>query len=226
MQLYIRHFRLFLSISAVGMILPFCGSLVEVFYPHENMGIMLMFLPASIALYIMSLMALIAAIGKTTLGENVSFSMMMIAAWGRIWRGIGGYLLFSLLIGLGIVLLIVPAVYWWTVFTFYLFIIILEDARPWASLRRSDNLVKGEFWTVLRAHGLILLMTVSLCLPVFIGMYLLWMPLYQKKIITGLLGIVLPPFYFCYYYQIYDYLRRQKDGHIKIHESLASRNPS
>ncbi len=224
MRHYSDHFILFLTLSFFASILPLCSLILEVFLPDLSSDISWMFLPAIFGLYVLSLMALIEAVGRTFGGEIVSLKEVMLSSWGRFWPGLQGYLLFILIVLLGLVMLVVPAIYWMTIFTFFLFVLVLEDKKPWASFRRSHELVKVDFLKVFRAHVIVLTITIALFLPLFIGMFLLFMPLPVKKIFTGLLEVLLLPFYMGFYYQLYDHLRCLKDGRSNIHESLAPRN--
>lgn len=91
---------------------------------------------------------------KTTYGEALGTGFR---SWGRMWIT---RFLFSLAVGLGLVLLIIPGVYLAVRFAFAEAAVIAEGTSGPAALRRSYELTRGRFWPV---FGLI-----SLCILLFI----------------------------------------------------------
>jgi hypothetical protein len=95
-----------------------------------------------------------AVVSEAILGRSATLS----EAWGRVrrrfWALIGTALLSGLIIFGGFLLLVLPAFYFAVVFALAGPVLILENASPTRALRRSWDLVKGNWW---RVFGIILL---------------------------------------------------------------------
>jgi uncharacterized membrane protein len=71
------------------------------------------------------------------------------------WKYLGASLLFSLAVGVGLVLLIVPGVIFGLMFMFAPFIVIERELGPIDALNASNQLTRGHKWQLL---GLVLLL--------------------------------------------------------------------
>ncbi len=135
---------------------------------------------------------------------------------GKFFRGVGGYLLLSAAVILGTVLLVLPGLYCFVVFYFFVFAILLEDAGIVASFKRSDELVRSRFWTVLLAHGLVFLMTMILLLPVIFGLSMMGLAGAFTTVFVGVVTAVVMPVLVAFYYFVYAALKAEHDGVMNI----------
>lgn len=220
---YFAHFSVFMSLSLCGSSLALIEIFMGFFWPDFVKSSSLMLLPASFSIHVLFLMALIEAVKCSFEGEDFMFGGVVLSAWRRIWRGLCANVLYYLIIVLGLLLLIVPAFYWMTIFAFFLFTLVLEDLSPWAAFRRSKELVSGEFWKVFKSLSFILAVLLAVSLPFIVGSLLLWAPVLYKQVFIACFGVFVSPVVICFFYLLFDHLRRNKDGRLKIHESLAPR---
>jgi uncharacterized membrane protein len=99
-------------------------------------------------------------------------------AWPLMFQGVDGFLaflltafLFGLIVAGGMILLVVPGVYWALKYGFALFVAVDQKTDPVAALRESGRLTDGEKWHLL-GFGL-LLMGVNLVGAMALGVGLL-----------------------------------------------------
>ena len=71
------------------------------------------------------------------------------------WKYVGASLLFSLAVGIGLVLLIVPGIIFGLMFMFAPFIVIEREVGPIDAMNASNQLTRGHKWQLL---GLVLLL--------------------------------------------------------------------
>lgn len=107
---------------------------------------------------------LTVVITEDVLGRRVELS----AVWRRVRRRVGRLIGLSLIAGvvptLALGLLVVPGVWLWGGWAVAVPVLIVEDRRVVASLRRSWRLVRGSFWRVwgVRALGVLVAEVVAL----------------------------------------------------------------
>lgn len=97
-------------------------------------------------------------------------------------------LLAGLFIILGIFLFIIPGIIMMVFYSFVAWVVIVEGFTDMKALRRSKDLVKGNFWQV----------AIRLILPSVIVYFLSFMP-----VIGGLISFAASPFLIAYSYNLY-----------------------
>lgn len=221
LRLYVENFRLFLSLSfsITGLLvlrtvldatgLPFCkaaGSVIT---------------PLAFGTGALFYMALILAVAKGSRKELVSFAELVQEVFPKFWRAVGAATIFFIILILGMVLFVIPGLYWLTVIYFFLYLITLEDKRLWDSFEASAGLVKGHFWRVLGAHGLMAVIAIAFLMPFYMGMWLIGVPQAWRDPIFQVLGVLLMPFSVGVYYQLFVWLKEQDQhaGHIAVVET-------
>lgn len=70
-------------------------------------------------------------------------------AMPMFWKYLGWMILMGIMVGIGYLLFIVPGIILMIMFSFSLYALILENSGPVGALKRSKELVKGFWWTVL-----------------------------------------------------------------------------
>jgi len=148
------------------------------------------------------------------MGQRITSSEAMAHVWAKFLRGAGGYLLLSLAVIAGIKLLILPGVYCFTVFYFFIFEILLQDKGLLASFKRSDELVRYRFWRVLAAHALVFCLTALFFVPFVIGMAMLGLGNGVSIVLTGAIAALFMPVFVGFYYFIYADLSAEHDAAI------------
>ncbi|MFQ6133271.1 MAG: hypothetical protein ACE5R4_14610 [Armatimonadota bacterium] len=108
---------------------------------------MVALLPAFMA-NLVSSAALTWAAAQRYFGRPVSFGQAYRAAWGRIGHLAVGYLLWGLVIGVGLVFFVVPGIVLLVWFSFFFPVVMLERLGPVDCLGRSKRLVDGHWWQV------------------------------------------------------------------------------
>jgi hypothetical protein len=164
--------------------------------------------------------ALIFAVQKRHLNEKTSFFEAVQSVFPKFWRAVGAAVVFGLILILGVLLLVIPAVYWITVLYFFMYLLVLEDKRLWDAFEASSELVKGHFWKILVAHGLTVVITLALIMPFYLGMWLLGLPVVFREACIQLLWVLMMPFSVGFYYLLYIWLRETNTaaGHIAVYE--------
>ncbi len=166
--------------------------------------------------YVFFFLCLVFAAASFVQGQLLGAKEVMAYVWSRFWRGVGAYLIFGVAVLGGVFLLVIPGVYCYTVLSFFSLAILLEDKGLWAAFKRSDDLVKGFFWPVLGANGIVVLATLVLFVPLILGMKMMGATDSVLFVLLGVVGAVIAPIFVIFYYFIYDFLKDEKDGRLNI----------
>ncbi len=177
-------------------------------------------IPVIFCVHIFFLMCMTYMVVSLAMDRQVTAGEVMVYVRDRSLRGIGGYLLLTLVVLLGFMLLILPGIFCFTVGYFFIFVILLEDMGVVAAFKRSYALVSPCFWKVLGAHGLVFLLTGVLLLPFFVGMTMMG---FDREIVMPFIGVVAAlsmPAFVAFYYFIYTDLKAGLDGvmNISVHD--------
>lgn len=150
------NFFLFIAITLLGFsafLLKMILSLIpQLVHPWILSGLSL----TGIFIYEWSVIALIIAVSHRCSGHETTFRECLIQTKGRYWRVIGVEVQCFLIFVVGLLLLVVPGIYWGTLFSLAALAAVLETRKNISSLRMSKELVKGSFWKVFLI-GLIML---------------------------------------------------------------------
>lgn len=71
------------------------------------------------------------------------------SAYPVFWKLLGAYVLFGLLVIAGLILLIVPGIYWAMKYQFALYLVVDKDMDIMAAFRKSGEITYGEKWHLL-----------------------------------------------------------------------------
>lgn len=119
----------------------------------------------------------------------------------------------KLLLGVVAIVLALPTVYWFVRYVLSIYVVVEDDLRPLAALRRSREVVRGHFWQVLRGLvALVLVLVAILVVPSF-GVALIGHGAASQVVVTlfqlavSLFGL---PFIHIYMYELYRGLADEK----------------
>jgi uncharacterized membrane protein len=122
------------------------------------------------------------------------------ASYPAFWRFLAGTLLYGLLVIAGLILLIVPGIYWAIKYYFVPYLILDRDMGPMESFARSGSMTYGEKWDLLVFWLAILGMNILGAILCLIGLFVT-MPMslvavayvYRRLLVTeGTQGQVAP----------------------------------
>ena len=146
-NLYRENFPLFAGICAV-IVIP-QAILVSAISGSHNAGLGLLGFLISIAVSFLVTGALAQAVSARYLGRPMSISQAYEALGaGTVLTLVGVAFLSAILIGIGFILIVIPGVYIAVRFTLAPQAAVLERQGVTDSLRRSWNLVEGNWWRV------------------------------------------------------------------------------
>ncbi|MBT3455762.1 hypothetical protein HN446_01750 [bacterium] len=80
----------------------------------------------------------------------------LFSCFGLIGRAVVASFLYSLMVGFGLLLFVIPGIIFAIKFGFYLYAIIEEDCGIIDSLKRSSQITNGAKWQLLSFHGLLI----------------------------------------------------------------------
>ncbi len=154
-SLYRSHFRLFLGIVVVYLVLGFVTSLVSVFgaiaaTPSTSIVIVVLTSIASILLAYWVAGGLAYASAQVYLSRDITSQDALRQAWRRFLPFLGStFLYYLVVICLSITIIGIPfAIYFGFRWGLYTFPVLFEETTARNALRRSTELVKGTWWRV------------------------------------------------------------------------------
>jgi hypothetical protein len=119
----------------------------------RSFGVVILVALIVLALIVVTNAALQAAIthaaARTTVGDPVDVAESYRFGFSRLGAVIGASLLVGLVVALGLLLVIVGAVIFWTFLSVTIPAVVIERKGATDAMSRSWNLVKGQFWHVL-----------------------------------------------------------------------------
>lgn len=137
--LFRNNIRLFLGISLLGVI----PALLETISP-KSLSVILS--PASLFIGIWAYVALVIAASKRYRNEATGIADCFVATKGKYWRVIGIVAICFLISLVGLLLFVIPGIYWAIVFCLSDLVVIIEGCKETGPLKMSRQLVKGFFW--------------------------------------------------------------------------------
>ena len=153
---YRSHFRLFITIAVVYLVLSFGVDLISVFLLETDatMGTGLVILVFTILFSVVVSTFVVAGLAYASahvyLGREIIPGAVLQQAWQRFWTYLGSLILWSLVVGgLTITIIGIPfAIYFSIRWGLYSLPVMLEGTTARNALRRSTELVKGTWWRV------------------------------------------------------------------------------
>ena len=194
---YRSHFRLFVTIGAVYLVLSLGIDLISVslLETDATMGtglvILVFTILMSVAVSTFVVAGLAYASAHVYLGREITPGIALQRAWQRFWTYLGSLILWSLVVGgLTVTIIGIPfAIYFSVRWGLYSLPVLFEGTTARNALRRSTELVKGTWW---RVFGIMLAISVISFMIYFIleassSFLLSWMGLSEAEAPTGLL---------------------------------------
>ena len=194
---YRSHFRLFVTIGVMYLVLSFGVDLISVFLLETDatmvagLGIMVFTILFSVVVSTFVVAGLAYASAHVYLDREITPEAALQRAWQRFWTYLGVVILWSLVVGgLTITIVGIPfAIYFSVRWGLYSLPVMLEGTTARNALRRSTELVKGTWW---RVFGIMLAISLISFMIYFIleassGFLLSWMGLTEAEEPTGLL---------------------------------------
>lgn len=156
LSLYKDNFLLFFSISLIGYALFLFGQSLAIFNISFGWFESIIFLLGSI-LNFWAMVALILAVSKKHLNEDIDVKQSFVETKSKIGRFIGVTILGSLIFIAGSLLLVIPGMYWGTIFSLAGIVLVLENTAFFESFKRSKNLIQDSFWPIFGFYLLLFL---------------------------------------------------------------------
>jgi len=204
----ITHFKtnpkLFLGVVSVPLII---NLLMIVLEPSQNTGVVNMYEwvvygALGLVLVVFDILmgvALILAVANPTLTIRQAYGQ----ATGFFWRYLGFSIVLSLIILVGLLLFVIPAIIFLVWFTFSIFVLVLENGRIIESLKRSREYVRGHWWAVFGRMLFVIVITLIILAPLsMLGSG----TSDQRDLFDGLVSLVtalITPFTIIYMYLMY-----------------------
>lgn len=140
-----------------------------------------------------------------------TFKELLLLAKPFAWVFIAVSLLYALIIVGGILLLIIPGIYWAVNYAFAHLVVYYEKTDAKQALKRSKELVSGYWWPIFGRFAAIGLIQIVLRLPVYL------FPQSQQgaaNFVIGLLNFSIAPVFLIYTYVLYQELGSIKSNKI------------
>ena len=196
-SLYRRHFRLFLTIAAVYLIVTFGVDLVSAYLltgaaPVTIAVISVLNVIPTLVISLLVTAGLTYASAHIYLEREITSGNALQRAWQRFWTYLGSIILWSLVVGgLFVTIIGIPfSIYFSVRWGLYSLPVLFEETTARNALRRSTELVKGTWW---RVFGITLAVSLISFMIYFIleasaGFLLSWIGVTEPEEATGLLN--------------------------------------
>jgi hypothetical protein len=128
------------------------------------------------------------------------------------WRFLGVSLLLVILVFSWGLLFVIPAFIFATYYGFCQYVLVAEDKRPFSSVERSYDLVKGYFWPTF--GRMMLLIVIGIAIYLLLAWPLRYMAeasssYFAYDVFMNLVWALLSPYFIIYPYQLYQSLREK-----------------
>lgn len=158
--LYKENFSLFIGITILGYALGLLDALLTILSETIHTWVSFVIGPLGIFISIWASVALIIAVSNRNQGNRIVLKEAFIKTKGKYWRFIGISISYLLIAGTGLLLLLMPGIYWGTIYTLVMVVVVLEKRKDIGPFKISKELIRGSFWRVLLL-GLIILVLLS-----------------------------------------------------------------
>jgi len=204
LSLYKANFRLLFFISLLGSSIALTEHLLTMLKVSLGwFGSISLLIGTVVSIW--GYTALILAVSERFNGRDVDIKEAFILTKNKIGRFIGVSIFCFLLLIVGSLLLILPGMYWGTIFALAGLVVVLEDTAFFDSFKRSKTLIQGNFWRLFFLYLIFLIIFVP---TMFI--YKLDIPTIAKTIATFFLSVLYVPWGIALDVNIYNRLKRAK----------------
>ncbi len=148
LSLYKDNFSLFIKIAILGEAV-YLLDMIRRTLPQDVLpwtGFIV--LPAGILVYTWASIALVIAASNRYADKTIVLKESFVQVKGKYWRYICVGILYLLILGTGLLLFLIPGIYWGTIFSLAGLVVVLEKRRDISPFKISKILVRGNFWKV------------------------------------------------------------------------------
>lgn len=107
---------------------------------------------------------------QLTAGKKTEFSTILFSDIKSIFNYIFASIIYGLAVGVGLILLIVPGIYFAIKYQFYLYFIIEKKMGAFQALENSGKITDGQKWELLKFNALTILITIAGVLAILLGL--------------------------------------------------------
>jgi hypothetical protein len=216
MAFYAEHFLALVNLSFACIAPTIFKTILDGTGDPGGSLIGLLLAPVIFCVYTFFSMCLTYQTVSMAMGQGLTVKDVMAHVAARFLKGVGGHLLLSLVVIVGSILLILPGIYCFVIFYFFIFGILLEDKGVFASFKRSHELAHHRFWRVLAAHALVFLLMILLFMSLIIGMKMMGADNLITMVLTGVVAALTMPVFVAFYYFVYADIKAEYDGVLNI----------
>lgn len=92
-------------------------------------------------------------------------------SWSIFWKSMIGSILVSLTVLAGFILLVIPGLVWWIIYSFYSYFIIEKGVGPVDAMKMSRKITVGERWHILGCFLIAMLINLVGAIVIGIGLF-------------------------------------------------------
>jgi len=186
---------------------------------HVSPAVWLLTLIA-IPIYLMFYVALIANINGVAAARAISTGTAIGMGLGKLPRAILLGVLVACIVVLGLVLLLVPGIYWAGTLSLAFIVLVVEDTGISQSMAVSRELIKGHWWraATLLSYIFVIALVAYFAVLLITGLVAVVLgadgsaTLVVSQLLTTAMGTVLTPLYCAVYLSMYYDLKLRKEG--------------
>lgn len=157
---FVKRYPLLLSLAFLANLSAFISPIIDVSFPADSAAYLVTLMVTSIPLLVLVVWGNLALFASVALPEKTP-------TWRDAFRVGGPFFLDSLTTGIlyglivlgGSLLLIIPGVYWGTLFCLASFLVMKEGLKNRVALKRSRDLIKG-YWLDVFWRGIVFIITI------------------------------------------------------------------
>lgn len=149
--------------------------------------------------------ALILGISKRLSNEEIDLKRSFLETGNKIWPLIIASIFYFLIAAAGCLFFLIPGIYFGIIFLFVGTVVVLENSDLFTSIKRSQQLIQGHFWSVFSLSFLL----VCLFLPI-LGLYVLNITNELETIMIGFIFMLVMPYYNVVHVQLFLKLKQLK----------------
>ncbi len=169
-----RNFKFFAVASAITLLLNSYARLFQGGAPDKSIATWVVVVVSGVALAVlrkMIEMGVIKAAIKVVEEKKVTYSDLAFRDFRLVMYGILGDILFGVMFFVGLILLIVPGVYWAVKYQFYSYFIVEKGLGPIESLKESARITKGCMRNLLLFDLIIMAIVIVGALAFYVGIF-------------------------------------------------------
>lgn len=201
-----NNYKLLLGIAVIPIVLQYLVDLVGASVENPILGEQIAFGLLFLAVTIVSFFAAIAltlAVDNTHLTISEAYEKAQVF----FWRYIGMWFVLMITLGIAFLLLVIPGVILSVWFTFAVYVLVLENEKIIASIKKSREYVRGRWWAVFGRLAAGFLMVLLVMMVAFIP--LIWLNEVASNLIGTVLNIFLLPLGAAYIYFMYQDVKKE-----------------